>query len=101
MIRGTTPTLVFRTSIDCSKLTLLNIAFAQNGKIVLEKNLSQCNIDGNTASVTLTEEDTLLFDYKKKVEIQVRAGCGSTRLASRIIVEDVGRILKDGVLDDN
>lgn len=99
MIRGTTPTLVFRLSIDCSALTILNIAFAQGGRIVLEKNLEQCSLDGNTASVTLTEEDTLLFDCNKKVEIQVRAGCGKTRLASRVIVEDVGRILKDGCLE--
>lgn len=99
MIRGTTPTLKFRLSINCDDLTLLSVAFAQGGKVILEKSLDQCGLEGNTVCVTLSEEDTLLLDCNQAVEIQIRAGCGNTRLASRIIRESVGRILKDGCLE--
>ena len=101
MYRGTTPTLIFTLPFDCSNITKLNIAFAQDEKVILEKELDSCDLNGKTLSVTLTEEDTLLFDCKKRcVEIQLRIGCGESRLASKIIKTSVDRILKDGCLDD-
>ena len=100
MYRGTTPTLVFTLPFDCSNITRLNIAFAQNEIVILEKTLEDCTVDGKTLSVTLTEEDTLLFDcHKRCVEIQLRVACSESRLASKIIKTSVDRILKDGCLD--
>lgn len=98
MIRGTTPTLNFTLPFDCSTITVCSIAFAQDEVIVLEKTLTDCQMNGRVLSVELTEEETLLLDCHKNVEIQVRCGCGAAKLASQIICVDVGRILKDGCL---
>ncbi len=100
MIRGTTPTLKFTLPFDTADITLLNISFAQEGRVVLEKKLLDCSLEGSTVSVALTEADTLSFDSDKSlVEIQLRVGCGEARLASNIIKTTVGRILKDGALE--
>lgn len=98
MIRGTTPTLNFTLPFACSTITACSIAFAQDEDIVLEKTLGDCQTNGNTLSVELTEEETLLLDSRKVLEIQVRCACGEAKLASQIIRDDVGRILKDGCL---
>lgn len=98
MIRGTTPTLNFTLPFECSTITVCSIAFAQDETVVLEKTLTDCRMNGRVLSVELTEDETLLFDCKKTLEIQVRCGCGAAKLASQIIFVDVGRILKDGCL---
>lgn len=98
MYRGTTPTLTFTLPFECSTITLLNIAFSQQGKLVLEKELSDCAVEGNKLTVTLSEEDTLKFECLKMVDIQLRCGCGESRLASQIISVCAERILKDGCL---
>lgn len=98
MIRGTTPTLNFTLPFECSTLTACSIAFAQDKVVVLEKTLGDCQMNGNVLSVELTQEDTLSLDCQKVLEIQVRCGRGAAKLASQIIREDVGRILKDGCL---
>ena len=99
MYRGTTPTLNFTLPFECRNITALSVAFAQEEKVVLEKAYEDCVLEGNKISVTLTEDDTLLLDCKKReVEIQLRVGCGSSRLASKIIKTSVDRILKDGWL---
>lgn len=100
MFRGTTPTLKFTLPFDCSIITLLSIAFSQGNKVVLEKTLADCEVNGNRLILKLTEYDTLLLDSSKTwVEIQLRVGVGNDRLASKIMKVEVQRILKDGVLD--
>lgn len=100
MIRGTTPTHIFTLPFDGELITKLNIAYAQGGRIVLEKELADCHIEGNKISVTLTEDETLLFDSNKAMaEIQLRVGCGEERLASHIMHITTQRILKDGCLE--
>lgn len=100
MYRGTTPTLTFTLPFDCSNITALSVAFAQNEQVVFEKVYKDCVLDGNKVVVTLAEEDTLLLDcHKREVEIQLRVGCGASKMASRIIKTSVDRILKDGCLE--
>lgn len=100
MYRGTTPTFTFRLPFAGDRITVLNLCFAQQGQTVLEKALPACTVEGNTVQVTLTEEETLLFDCQKgMVEMQLRVGCGKTRMASNIMRVSVERILKDGCLE--
>lgn len=100
MYRGTTPVFTFTLPFDCERITVLNLCFAQQGEVVLEKDLAACKVEGNTLQVGLTEEETLLFDDKKgMVEIQLRVGCGDTRMASNIMQISAQRILKDGCLE--
>lgn len=99
MRRGTTPTLTFTLPFKCSNITKLCVAFSQDNKLLLEKHLSDCNLEDDKISVTLSEEDTLLFDCKYKLECQVRCACGDDKLASNIFEIEVDRILKDGCLE--
>ena len=99
MHRGTTPTITFETDCDCSTFELLEIAFAQRDEVILTKTINDCKIDGNKIIVTLSEDDTLLFDcHKNPVKMQIRAGVGTSRIASCIMSTTVQRILKDGCL---
>ena len=99
MYRGTTPTITFTLPFDCGNITMLNLCFAQRGEIILEKDLYACEISGNTLQVELTEEDTLRFEANNAmVEMQLRIGCGETRLASDIMRMSVKQIIKEGCL---
>lgn len=98
MTRGTTPTLNFTLPFNCSDMTDCNIAFSQIGGIRLEKELSDCTQNEKVLSLTLTEEETLIFDSTYPLEIQIRCDCGGTKMASNIIKTYVGRILKEGCL---
>ena len=99
MKRGTTPTFIFLTDLDCKEFDKLEITFAQHGDVIFTKAITDCNIETNEISVTLTEEETLLFDCKENpVEIQIRAGKGAARMASDIMRITAEAILKDGCL---
>lgn len=98
MIRGTTPTLNFTLPFASSEISTLSIAFAQQGRTVIEKQLSDCTQDENVLTVRLTQAETLSLNSVFAVEIQIRCLCGETALASNIINTSVGRILKEGVL---
>lgn len=102
MRRGTTPTLTFTLSIPVDTITLLNIAFAQRRKVVIERNLQNVDLDrsNNIIKVTLTEEETLkLSSDNSPMEVQLRVGVGDSRMASDIFEVNVDRILKGGVLE--
>ena len=100
MHRGTTPTITFTIPFESNRITALNLCFAQQGMVVLEKNLTDCILEEDTVQVSLSEEETLLFDAKQgMVEMQLRLGCGDARMASNIMFVSVERILKDGCLE--
>lgn len=100
MTRGTTPTFIFTLPFDGGSITALNICFVQQGEVILEKQLADCVVSGNVLKVALSEAETLLFETEKgMVEVQLRVGCGTSRLASNILRVCVGRILKDGCLE--
>ena len=73
MIRGTTPTLEFTMPFDTSLIAELYITITQNGATALEKTLSDCNCNDTSASLTLTQEDTLSLEQKphSNSEIQI------------------------------
>ena len=99
MYRGSTPTVTFTLPFDGGDITALHLCFAQRGEIVLEKDLYACAIKGNTLQIPLTEAETLLFDAGATVEMQLRVGCGETRLVSDIMLVSVKPILKEGCLE--
>lgn len=98
MYRGTTPELKFELPFNASELTLLSIAFEQEGRVIIEKKLADCECSGKTVSVKLSEADTLEFNHNAKLNMQLRCGIGDKRIASDIISTSVGRILKEGEL---
>ena len=89
MIRGTTPTHTFNIPFDTSMVKEVKILYAQDDVKLLEKKNGDCTLAGQSISVTLSQEDTFLFDSKKPVEIQIRVlTLGGDALAS--IPEKVG-----------
>jgi hypothetical protein len=69
---GTTPTHEFTIPFDVSLVDKLKITYSQNGKEVLVKYAEDCKFDGNTVSVTLSQEDTFLFKECENALIQMR-----------------------------
>ena len=102
MRRGSTPTYTFELNIIPEGLTDLNMSFAQNGVIKLEKSLEDVEIQENRLTIELTEDETLLFetnDMKSAyVDVQVKFGFGTKRAISDITQIIVKPILKEGKL---
>lgn len=99
LIRGTTPTIEVELPFETAILAEAYITLSQNGKIVLDKSMSECKCNLDTLSVTLTQEETLMLDCKCHTEIQVRARTtDGSALASDVITVATERILKDGVI---
>lgn len=72
MRRYTTPKHVYTLPFDTAGIVAMRIVYAQNEKIIVAKEISECERAGNTVSVKLSQEETALFDYKKNfVEIQM------------------------------
>ena len=99
MIRGTTPTHTFNIPFDTSMVKEVKVTYAQDDTVVLEKRTSDCELDGQRIIVTLTQEDTFLFDCKKAVEIQIRVlTVGGDALGSVPEKVGVSKCLDDEVL---
>ncbi len=100
MRRGTTPTLTFTLpeEIDIAEIY---VTFSQNGKTVLEKNKDEVIMEKKkkTIIINLSQEDTLNFDDKAAMKIQLRIRDASgNAMASDFIQVRVYGILKDGVI---
>ncbi len=99
MIRGTTPTLEFIVPFDTGQLANAYVTLSQNGNVVIDKALEECQCSENKLSVRLTQEETLKLQCDCITEIQIRAKTlDGDALASNIIRENTERILKDGVI---
>lgn len=98
MKRGTTPTIVITvTGCDMGLFDRVYIAIQQNGNTIVKK-MEDVRIEGNTVTLTLTQEETLSLQTGD-VQIQMRARTGDgTAVASEIRTVPVDRILQEGVI---
>ena len=97
MRQGTTPTHIFTLPFDTDTISKVRIIYSQNGFPVLTRD--DATLAGSTATVKLTQEETLKFDYGQTVSVQVRVlTVGGDALASDIIRVSVDRCLDDEVL---
>lgn len=91
MIRGTTPTHIFDLSIDTSVIDKIRIIYAQDDTVLFVKERGACKFEGFTVIVKLSQEETLLFDCKKTVQIQIRVltfgGDALSTPVQRVIIE--------------
>ena len=100
MYRGTTPTLKFTLPFDTSTLDAVWVTIAQGGKVIINKEKSDCDLKGTDISVTLTQTETLALTAGNKTEIQLRVlTTDGLALASEIFRENTDYILKDGVIE--
>jgi len=99
MIRGTTPTHTFVLPFDVSVIDKLRIVYAQDEVVKITKTDGDATLRGDTVSVRLTQEETLLLDCKKSVEIQVRVLTpAGDALTSDIIRIPISRCLDSEVM---
>ena len=69
---GTTPIHVFTLPFEKEMLAEVRITYAQNKKNIITKEIDDLEIDGNDISLTLTQEETFLFEEGKNVSIQLK-----------------------------
>ena len=101
MRRGTTPTITLTVDADIVGWTVY-ASFRTNGKLfTFENDRLQMTADDDVTTIllTLTQEETLSLDVGT-VDVQVRAIKDGTAIATDIQRVNVGRILKDGVIDE-
>ena len=99
MYRGSTPTNTFTTTTDISGADVVYISYAQQGRVVIEKDKDDCTFSQDGVSVMLSQQETLRLNACYDVEIQIRAKLPNGKaLVSNIIKTTVDRVLKDGVI---
>lgn len=94
MIRGTTPTFTFTADISFSNFDKIEVTFGQRKRPILTKTKDDCTINGTELSVTLTEEESFMFDctepkftdaYTNELQIQLVCAKGSAVVATDIL----------------
>lgn len=100
MIRGTTPTHIFTIQQDLSLFKDVIITYFQDDKAVIEKRLSDCVVQDNSLSLTLSQEETLEFKDDCIVLIQIKGLTTEGKvLATKIQKIPVERILNEEVME--
>lgn len=97
--RGCTCKNVFSIPFDGGNIEKLFITYQQGGKMVLEKELADCEFSDGTVSVELSQEDTLVFVHGVVIKIQIRVKLkDGTVTKSNIIDTYADQILKNEVI---
>jgi len=100
MRQGTTPTHTFKTPCPTGAVKSALIVYAQNDKKILCKTLDDCEISDEKISLTLTQEETFLFEADQAMSFQVRILTTSGKaLASDIVPDYVYPSLSEEVLE--
>lgn len=97
--RATTPTIKITIDKDLSDYWY-RITFAQDNfnKIVKDQNDCILSDDGKTISVNLNQNETLSFDTRSNVEVQLKCGIDDKVFATNIALIKVERILDEAVI---
>lgn len=72
MIIGTTPTHNFDLPFTSDQVVAARVIYKQGGKEILRKETEDFRKDGNRISVSLSQEETFLFDCSCSVKYQLR-----------------------------
>ena len=99
MRRATTPRLTISIDVDLRDCWY-RVTLAQTHGAKIIKNQDECELseDGKTIYVQLSQEETLSFSDRYKVNIQVRYGKDSSACATNIVMISVGQILDEEVI---
>lgn len=99
MIRGTTPTHVFTIPFDTALIKELKVVYAQDDIPLVFKKKTDCVFNERQIILSLTQEDTFLFDSEKPVELQLRVLTNDNKaLNSKVKKISVGKCLDSEVL---
>lgn len=100
MFRGSTPTHKFYIPFSVDVIDKVLIAYAQNDNVLFVKEVDSSKMDGQSITVKLTQDETLLFDcFKRIVQIQLKIKTlGGDVLISKMTLVDLERCLFDEVI---
>lgn len=89
MIPGTTPTHYFNLPFESEMLSSARVIYKQRDREILRKETGDFEMDGNTISISLSQEETFLFDsqYSVKIQLAVRTKSGKVLRTMPIIVK--------------
>ena len=97
MYRVTTPTHTFNLPFEANLIDDLRLTYKQQGKVILEKGISDIELGEKSIALTLTQEETALFT-ETKAKIQLRIKVGDKVLASNIKTISVNEVLNEEIL---
>ena len=99
MIRGTTPTHIYKTDADLSDAEVVYVTY-QQGNRVLEKTKDDLTFTDTGFELKLTQDETLKFKAGViDAEVQIRARfADGTAVASNVIPVPISKIIKGGVI---
>ncbi len=102
MIKGTTPSYTFTVNVEAADIDAVIVSFGQNDLEVLCKHNDgrHCTVDGNTVTVSLTQEDTFLFEEGCHLQAQVRIlkTNGEAVSTKTMVIDDVLKSLNEEVM---
>ena len=101
MIRGTTPIIRLKAKFDLRGWNLYITLKQGLVSYTFENDVVEVEYEDEFSYVSfvLSQEQTLSFNDKNDVEIQLRAAKDSSAVASKVVTVDVDRILMGGVID--
>ena len=99
MIKGTTPTHAFKINLEAKDINQVEITYSQNDVQILQKETGNCVIEDGCITTTLTQEETLKFDHRKKVQFQLRILTKEGKvLSTKVMQVDAEKCLSGEVL---
>ena len=100
-MRGTTPELIFNLPFETNTIKRLYVTFADKDKrILLEKTEADFTLSGSTVKGELSQAETLLFEERKQVRMQIRILTTDNKaLKSKVFTVYSDELLKDGVIE--
>jgi len=98
IIRGTTPTIRYTFKVvDPNDIAIAYFTIKQNGKVVIEKDISEMTLGEGYVEWSLSQEETLGFNIKSSLDLQMRyRTTNGAAYATKHVKEDVIEINKDG-----
>ena len=77
-MRGTTPIHTFYLPFSAEDIAKAKVVYKVDDQILVKKNTSDCKMESNSISVTLTREETVKFPdntiVKAQLEVETKAG---------------------------
>lgn len=99
MICGTNPTHIFELPFDTAMVKSAQVIYAQRNQEVVRKETSDCTMEDSMIGVALTQEETLSFDPKHNVQIQLKVlTIDDVAYVSPIYVVNAGECLMNEVI---
>lgn len=97
MICGTTPTHVFEIPLLKSEIIEAWVMYAQGCRLILTKKTDALQIEDNKITCTLTQDETLKFEPRKMVDVQLKIKL----TAGEVVASEITQVPAYVILDSD